>query len=49
MNNILAIFIKQLTSHIKVPVLIVQGLMFVGFAIAFMVLLPQDEDRDCSQ
>jgi ABC-2 type transport system permease protein len=47
MNNVIAIFIKQLTSHIKVPTIIIHGLMFLGIAVAFLVLIPTPDDYDC--
>ena len=47
MNNIKAIFIKQLTSALKVPTIIIQGLIFLGMAAAFVFLLPADPEYDC--
>ena len=48
MNNIIAIFIKQLTCCIKVPSIIIQGIMFLIIAAVFMFIMPPDEDYDCS-
>lgn len=47
MNNIIAIFIKQFTSCIKVPSIIIQGIMFLLIAGAFIFLLDEDEVREC--
>jgi len=47
MINIKAIFIKQLTSLIKSPSMIVQGILFLVIAVAFMILLPMDEEKEC--
>jgi len=47
MNNIKAIFIKQFTSHIKIPVMIAQGLMFLIMAAAIIFFLAEDPPRDC--
>jgi len=48
MNNIRAIFIKQFTSQLKVPMIIIQGIMFLLIAAAFVFFLPSDDDYDCT-
>jgi len=47
MNNIKAIFIKQLTSQLKVPSIIIQGIMFLVIAGAMMFFMTPDEEHDC--
>ena len=47
MNNVKAIFIKQCTSHIKMPIMLIQGLMFLGMAAAFVFLFAPDEPHEC--
>jgi len=47
MNNTRAIFIKQFTSLVKVPMLIIQGVMFLLIAGAFLFLASPEEDYDC--
>jgi len=48
MNNTKAIFIKQFTSLLKVPSMIIQGLMFLLIAAAFIFFVGEDEPVDCS-
>jgi len=48
MNNFKAIFIKQMTSLIKVPSMIIQGLMFLLIAAAFVFFLWDDDDYECA-
>ena len=47
MNNINAIFIKQLTNHLKVPSIIIMGFMFLIIAAAILFFFEADEVRDC--
>ena len=47
MINIKAIFIKQLTSMIKAPALIAQGVIFLLIALAFTFLVGADDPHDC--
>ena len=47
MNNIKAIFIKQLVNQIKVPAIIIYGFMFLAIAVVFAVFLSEDEEEDC--
>jgi len=47
MINIKAIFIKQLTSLIKAPSMIVQGILFLIIAGAFIFFFPYEEDVEC--
>jgi len=47
MRNIKAIFIKQLTSLVKSPIMIVQGILFLIIAAAFLFLAPPDEVKEC--
>jgi ABC-2 type transport system permease protein len=46
MNNIKAIFIKQFVNQIKVPSIIVFGVMFLIIAAAFLFLFGVDDDCD---
>jgi len=48
MNNIKAIFFKQFTTQIKVPVMIGQGVFFLIMLVAFMFLLAEDEGVPCT-
>jgi len=43
MNNIIAIFIKQFTSLIKVPSMIIQGVLFLIIAAVFAFFIGEDE------
>jgi len=45
-NHIRAIFIKQLVSQIKVPSILVQGVIFLVMAIVFMFLVGEDTECD---
>ena len=47
MNNTIAIFIKQLTSLIKAPSMIVQGILFLLIAAAFVFFLGDEEAVIC--
>ena len=47
MNNTGAIFIKQFTSLLKVPSMIIQGIMFLLIAGAIIFFIGEDEVRDC--
>ena len=47
MNNAKAIFIKQLTSLLKVPSMIIQGILFLLIAAAFVFFLGPDEVHEC--
>ena len=47
MNNTKAIFIKQMTSLLKVPSMIVQGVLFLIIAAAFVFFLGPDEVHEC--
>ena len=47
MNNIKAIFMKQMASLIKHPVLIINGIIFLVLAGVFMFFLSPDEEKDC--
>jgi len=47
MNNTKAIFIKQLTSLIKVPSMIVQGVIFLLIALAFTFFISADDEYEC--
>ena len=47
MNNTKAIFIKQFTSLLKAPSMIVQGILFLLIALAFAFFLPYEEDVEC--
>ena len=47
MNNAKAIFIKQFTSLLKVPSMIIQGIMFLLIAGAFLLFLGEDEVYEC--
>ena len=44
MNNAKAIFIKQLTGLIKVPSLIIQGILFLAIAAVFVFLATEDSE-----
>jgi len=44
MNNMIAVFIKQLTSQIKNPVMLIQALIFVVMIVLFTFLAPGDDD-----
>jgi len=48
MNNTKAVFLKQFTSMVKVPSLIVQGILFLIIAAVFMFFISEDEERDCN-
>jgi len=47
MNNTKAIFIKQLTSLLKAPSMIVQGILFLLIALAFMFFIPAEDNEIC--
>ena len=47
MNNTKAIFIKQFTSLLKVPSMIIQGILFLLIAAAFVFFLGPDEVHEC--
>ncbi|MCL2420668.1 MAG: hypothetical protein FWD03_02320 [Defluviitaleaceae bacterium] len=47
MNNIKAIFIKQITSLLKNPVLIINGIIFLAIAGAFLIFLSPEDEYDC--
>ena len=47
MNNIKAIFIKQFVTQIKVPSIIVMGILFLVMAVVLVFLIGEDEDYDC--
>jgi len=46
MNNVKAIFIKQLTSLIKAPSLIIQGILFLVIAGVFLLIASEPPDCD---
>ena len=50
MRNVNAIFIKQLQSLVKNPVMLVQAVMFVGIVMvmSFFINLANDDDYDCA-
>jgi len=47
MNNIKAIFIKQLTTHLKVPSLLGMGILFLILGAAMIIFLSPPEIPDC--
>jgi len=47
MINTKAVFLKQLTSMIKVPSLIVQGVLFLIIALVFVLIAAAADDYDC--
>lgn len=47
MNNIKAVFIKQATSLVKVPIMLVQGVVFLIIAVVMNFLLNEPEEYDC--
>jgi len=48
MNNIKAIFFKQFASLIKVPALIIQGILYLFIALVFVVFVGADEPHECA-
>jgi ABC-2 type transport system permease protein len=47
MSNIKAIFIKQFVSQIKVPTILIMGIMFLILPVILLFLIGEDEDREC--
>jgi len=47
MNNIVAVYIKQIISLIKNPVMLIQAAFFIGIVIVISFLIGVDEDKDC--
>jgi len=47
MNNIIAVYIKQIQSLVKNPVMLVQAVLFLGLVFVITLLIGVDEEIDC--